>query len=319
MNTSMNTSTPTTTPAARQVLALLRQRNTPLWRLPFPPPVDDETDMAERHSFGGEDLARMTLRMGRALRRLGLAPGDALALHPTDSLEHLMLILAALLHGHALHLLPTPQGVEEQRNAAQQATTCPPSTTPLPKGSTLLICPPAWRDHYRSVAAEAGIRLATLGGHWQGSFFMLQMVQQVEENAMPPIPSGSGGKTADTAGGHITFPDGTSHSLAEALQQAENLARTHALAHAPALLLSMPFWQNPRYLAAILAALLHAGNTPVFWLPPAERSSALQALPDTLPANTWLLGDAAFITSASATTGAATRLQGGQRIRIDAP
>ena len=259
----------------------LRKRGAPLVRLPQPEAPEDDMDMAEKHTFSGDDLARMLGRMGRALRRLGLRPGAALALAPEDTLEHMMLWLAALVHGHDVLLL------------AADAKTVPNSTGAI-------ICPPDGKAHWQPLAARAGVKLATLGGHWEGSFFMLQMVQP-EHGTMPWESTACS-----------VLPDGGAVALSELLQRAEAFRKSKGMDKAPALLASFTPWWSRSGLQAMLAMLLTP--VPLYWLPPALRGEGLAALPDALPQDAWLLGDAAFLEQAASAAGVATRLHGGRRL-----
>ncbi len=246
------------------LLQRLAARDAPVMRLPAPPPPEDDMDMAEKHTFSGDDLARMATRMARTLRKLGLPAegGGRLALaQPVHTLEWLMLWLGAVQAGHEVLLL-----------AADDE---------LPEDVQALVCPPAAKTAWQPLARQRGAKLATLGGHWEGSLFMLQMVQPNEAQGL-----------FDAGAGRTRFADGAELALDDLLALAETFANDHALVETPALLASLAALREPRGLAAALATLLT--DAPLYWIAPHARQQALKELPE-VPTGSVVLGDAEFI------------------------
>ncbi len=276
------------------LLQRLQARQAPLLRLPAPEPPEDEMDMAEKHIFSGDDLARMAARMAGALARLGVRPaaGRAVTLaQPVYSLETVMLWLAAVLTGTDVHVLP---------DAAEK----------LPEQAGLLVCPPPEKARWQPAAARAGVKVATLGGHWEGSFFMLQMVQQKAAHDLP---------LAQAQGRTWFAGDAAGLELPALLEQAEALAVRHELRQASAFLVSLPVFDAPGMLALALAALLQA-DAPLYWLAPARRAAALAApeeLPE-MPEGVAVLGDAGFMDMLAASGAGQAVLRRGRCISVGA-
>ena len=216
-----------------------------LTRLPLPEKPEDETDVPERHHFGSEELRRITHRMMRALSRLGASPGQPVAIVPGTALEHFLLWAASCALGaHPVVL--------------NDATTV---------DAPVLICPPADKADWQQRAPQA--KVATLGGPWSGSFFMLQMVQ-------PETPP-----TVQATPGETRFADATQALPFDALlERADALATT--MKEAQAVLLCLPPLADASSLLAVLAAM--RSGRPLFWLPPAEVKKGLAGanLPDNL-------------------------------------
>ena len=216
-----------------------------LTRLPLP--EKPETDVPERHHFGGEELRRITWRMMRALSRLGASPGQPVAIVPGTALEHFLLWLASCALGaHPIVL----------NEAAEVSADAP-----------VLVCPPPDKEVWQQRAPRA--KVATLGGPWSGSFFMLQMVQ-------PETPPAS-----DVTPGETRFANsGETWAFDALLRRADALATD--MKEAQAVLLCLPPLADADSLLAVLAAM--RSGMPLFWLLPAEVKKGLTgvALPDDL-------------------------------------
>ncbi len=221
---------------------------------------------ALRSTFAPDDLARLVRRMARALSRLGLRAGETIVLAGQDTPHGLCLLLAACGLGLRCVVL---------RERAQEL---PPEET------RLLVCPPAWKDHWRQLLDETApaARLATLGGHFEGSFFMLQMAQPER-----PLSTASPTTIAPLRVGDETV------AFETLLGHARDIATRHALNERGMIVFSLPL-ATPAALAHALAALL--ATAPLFWLPPATREHQLRhwAPPDT--ASVAIIADEALFT-----------------------
>ena len=218
--------------------AVLFERMGRLTRLPLPEQPEDETDVPERHHFGGEELRRITWRMMRALTRLGAASGQPVAIAPGVALEHFLLWAAACALG------AHPVLLDEAAVA--------------PADAPVLVCPPADKAAWQQRAPQA--KVATLGGPWSGSFFMLQMVQP----ETPPAAEAAPGETRFAGTEEVWTFDAL-------LQRADALATT--MKEAKAVLLCTPPLADADSLLATLAAL--RSGLPLFWLPPEEVKKGL--------------------------------------------
>ena len=263
----------------------LRRRESRIFRLPEPERPEEEDDLQERHSHAGADVARMAARMQGALRRLGLKEGGAVLLAPTHTLEQFVLWLAAVVGGHDVLLAATP---EEGERAGRL----------VPNGVEAVICAPPRKAVWQEVARATGARLATLGGHWQGSFFMLQMVRPETEMSLVDAP------------GVTMFMDGARLALPELMERADRFAEAAGLASAPAMVLSAPVLSAPRHLVAALAALMV--DAPLYWLAPEDRERALQEWP-AVPEGTVLLSERDWLADLAARRGGAGL---GERMRF---
>ncbi len=218
-----------------------------LTRLPPPEKPEDETDVSERYHFGGEELRRITHRMMRALARLGARAGRPVAIAPGAALEHFLLWAAACALGAC------PVVLDE--------------TAEAPADAPVLICPPAEKADWRARTPE--VKVATLGGPWSGSFFMLQMVQ-------PETPP-----RGENRPGETRFPNaGQTWTFDALLERADALAES--MKDARAAMLCLPPLADAASLLACVSAF--RSGLPLFWLPPAEVKKGLAGveLPDDL-------------------------------------
>ena len=246
-----------------RALQLLQERQAPLMRLPQTTAADDE-EMPERQTFDGNHLARMARRMAAALQRLTPDTTRAVMLTcPGETPEQLLAWLAITGSGREVLL---------RHDMPNDADTI-----------GAIICPPDEKEQFQELARRHGIKLATLGGHWEGSFFMLQMVQQAAQSQ--PWPDACPGLTR-LAGDEQTI------SLETLLNSAAGLARENGLQDTPALLLSLPALRSVAMLTTALAALLFA-DVPLYWLPCAQRRQALKSQPS-LPEGVLIISDPAF-------------------------
>ena len=232
--------------AERTAAEILFERMGGLTRLPPPEKPEDETDVPERHHFGGEELMRITYRMMRALARLGARAGQPVAIAPGAALEHLLLWAAACsLGAHPMVLADAAEA---------------------PADAPVLVCLPADKAAWQARAPQS--KVATLGGAWEGSFFMLQMVQ-------PDTPL-----AGENAPGETHFSDtGQTWAFDALLERADALTET--MKDAGALLLILPPLANAASLLACVAAF--RSGRPLFWLPPDEVKKGLAGVD--LPAN----------------------------------
>ena len=270
---------------------ILQARTSRIFRLPEPEAPEETGDLQERHSHAGADLLRMAARMQRALMRLGLREkGSALLLGaPTHTLEQFVSWLAAVAAGHRVWIAETPdKGARLARSA--------------PDRFRVLICPPSHKAQWQELARRTGAKLATLGGHWQGSFFMLQMVQPETEMIRTETP------------GETAFANGPPLAPATLHQQASALAAGAGLSTAPAIVLSAPVLQAPSCLIAALAALMT--DAPLYWLAPPDREPALRHWP-ALPPHAALLADGSWLAELAARRGSATLRREMRLIDID--
>ena len=243
-----------------------QHRTADIHRWPAPEPEEKKEDAGdtetpeERHTFSGDLMLRMMRRMARALARLGARAGNAVCIPPIATPEHLALWMAALATGTRPVITEAPEA-------------------PLPENVSLFITLPAHKATFTPLARARGARLATLGGHWQGSFFMLQMVQP--EAAAPGEAAGAEHLPA------TLFPAAEA-SFSELLERADAFRARHAAAldAAPALLHAMPPAAHPEGLATLLAALRE--NKPLYWLTPGEEKRGWKQATE-LPAGTLAL------------------------------
>ena len=236
--------------AERTAAEILFERMGGLTRLPLPEKPEDETDVPERHHFGGGELRRITHRMMRALSRLGARPGQPVAIASGAALEHFLLWAAACALG------AHPMVLASAAEAPADAVDAP-----------VLVCPPADKAAWQQRAPQS--KVATLGGAWAGSFFMLQMVQP----ETPPVCDAPPGETRFADTGQVWAFDAL-------LRRADALATT--MKGAQAVFLCLPPLADVKSLLAVLAALRSA--LPLFWLPPAEVKKGLAGvdLPENL-------------------------------------
>lgn len=256
-------------------------RTADIHRWPAPEPeekkeADAEEAPEERHTFSGDHMLRMIRRMARALARLGAKAGDTVCIPPIATLEQLALWMATLATGARPFITATPEAL-------------------LPQDTTIIITPPEGKATFAPLARELGAKLATLGGHWQGSFFMLQMVQP--ETAAPGEENGAG-NLPETLFATTAVP------FARLLEKAEAFRSRHAeaLNAAPALLYAMPPAADADALATLLAALME--DRPLYWLTPGEEKRGWKLAAE-LPAGTLALRPA----GASLTTRTADHLR----------
>ena len=221
---------------------------------------EDEEAPEERHTFSGDHMLRMIRRMARALDRLGAKAGAAICIPPIATPEHLALWMAVLTAGARPVVADSPEA-------------------PLPQDVALFITLPEHKAAFAPLAQARGAKLATLGGHWHGSFFMLQMVQP--ETAAP-------GEAAEAERLPETLFPAAEASFSGLLEQAGAFRTRHAapLRAAPALLLATPPAATPEALAALLAALME--DRPLYWLTPGEEKRGWK-LAAALPAGTLAL------------------------------
>ncbi len=207
---------------------------------------------AERHTLSGDHMLRMIRRMARALARLGARTGDAACLPPLRTPEHLALWMACLAGGVRPVLISGPDA---------------PSPGDVPEDVRAIITLPEHKAAFAPLAQRQGARLATLGGHWAGSFFMLQMVQPET-----PAPAEEARTPPETV--FIDAQETRALSLTQLLAEAGAFRERHAaaLSNAPALLLAPPRETAPATTAALLAALME--NRPLYWLTPGEEKRA---------------------------------------------
>ena len=246
------------------------------WPAPEPEEKKEEAGDAEtpeeRHTFSGGHMLRMMRRMARALARLGARAGDAVCIPPIATPEHLALWMAALATGTRPVIAEAPEA-------------------PLPEDVSLFVTLPAHKAAFTPLARERGARLATLGGPWQGSFFMLQMVQP--ETAAP-------GEAAEVERLPATLFPAAETSFSELLERADTFRTRHAAAldAVPALLYAMPPAAHPEALATLLAALLE--DRPLYWLTPGEEKRGWKQATE-LPAGTLALVPSGAVAPARAT------------------
>ncbi|WP_038035776.1 AMP-binding protein [Thermopetrobacter sp. TC1] len=130
---------------------------------PFITVSDGKGGDARTLSFS--DIRRMSLRMARALARMGARPGDRICVQVRKSPEALALYLACLAGGYVFQPLNMAYTAEEVRYFVRDAK------------PRILIVDPERKEALTDLAEETGAKLLTLRGDWRGSFFMLQMVQ----------------------------------------------------------------------------------------------------------------------------------------------
>ncbi len=206
----------------------------------------------ERRTLSGDHMLRMIRRMARALARLGARTGDTACLPSLRAPEHLALWMACLAGGVRPVLTPGPDAL---------------SPGDVPEDVKAIIALPEHKAAFAPLAQRHGARLTTLGGHWTGSFFMLQMVQPET-----PAPAEEAQTPPETV---FINAEGThALSLAQMLEGARTFQKRHAaaLSHSPALLLAPPQETAPATITALLAALME--DRPLYWLTPGEEKRA---------------------------------------------
>ena len=231
---------------------------------------EDTEPLLRRTSFGGEDVLRMSARMAGALSRMGCVAGDMLALSGQHGLHGFALLMAALAGGLKVRML------------AEGDETLPPDVKRL-------ICHPAQKARFEPLAKARGIRLATLGGQLQGSFFMLQMVRT--ETALKPAEEPLA----------VAFADGTEKSLRALREDAAALGKRLALEAHDHLLLCAPVMASAHGLAHALACW--PGDMPLTWVHPADRDRLFSDTEPPVAERPAIIGDEAFFDSLGAARG----------------
>ncbi len=197
-------------------------------------------DVARTLSFS--DMRRMSLRMARALVKMGAKPGDRICVQVSKSPEALALYFACLAGGFIFQPLNMAYTAEEVGYFVRDAA------------PRILVVDPDRKETLVKLAAETGAKLLTLRGDWRGSLFMLQMVQP--EDFTPVVCKADTPAAILYTSGTTGRPKGAVLSHGNLLSNAQDLVDIWQFTNADVLIHALPIHHAHGLFVAVNVPLL---------------------------------------------------------------
>ncbi|EJW09823.1 Long-chain-fatty-acid--CoA ligase [Rhodovulum sp. PH10] len=230
-------------------------------RIPSPGKTLIETPAGERITYG--DMLARTARLANALVRLGVVPGDRVAVQVEKSPDNLMLFLAVARAGAVYLPLNTAYTVPELDYFIGDAE------------PRLVVCDPAKRENLAPVAAAHGATLETLDAKGGGSLMALaaqattsftDVVREPTDLAAILYTSGTTGRSK---GAMLTHRNLVSN--ADTLVKYWRFTKDDVLLHA------LPIYHTHGLFTAALVLMLAGGS--MLWMQKFDADQVVAALP----------------------------------------
>ena len=260
-----------------------------------PDAVFIETENGARITYG--DMLAESARIAQALTRMGLAPGDRVAVQVEKSVAALMLYLGAVRAGAVFLPLNTGYTPSEVGYFLQNAE------------PTLFVCDPAKQHDLAAVASTAGVpHLETLDAEGKGSLAERWSQEPAEFDDVPRGPE-------DLAA--ILYTSGTTGLSKGAMLSHDNLAsNAHTLCRAwrftadDVLIHALPIFHTHGLFVATNITLIAGGS--MIFLPKFDPDRVLSVMPQA----TAMMGVPTFYTRLLAHPGLTREAAGGMRLFV---